>query len=74
MIAMIMFAFHAVGDGTSFHRDLARSSPRYVCIAGVTLEQAFAPARIMREHLGQMRAFILAGKTLRLPVAKQLFG
>ena len=53
---MILFAFHAVGDGTHFHRDLARSGPRYACVAGATLEQAFATPRIMHEDLGQTRA------------------
>ena len=73
-IAMILFAFHAVGDGTLFHRDLARSGPRYACVAGAILEQAFATPRIMHEDLGQTRAPTPAGKTLWLPVAEWLLG
>ena len=71
---MILFAFQAVGDGTQFHRDLARSGPRSVRVADATIEQAFAPLRIMHECLGQTRALTPAGKTLRLPVAERLFG
>ena len=71
---MILFAFHAVGDGTLFHRDLARRGPRYACVAGATLEQVFATSGIMHEGLGQTRALTPAGKTLWLPVVERLFG
>jgi len=71
---MIPFAFHAVGNGTQIHRDLARSGPRCVRVADDTVEQASAPLRIMHGYLGQTRALTPAGKTLGLPVAERLFG
>lgn len=73
-IDMILFAFHAFGNGALFHRDLARSDPRYERVADDTVEEAFAPLRIMHEYLGRTRALTPAGKTLWLPVAERLFG
>lgn len=73
-IDMILFAFHAFGNGALFHRDLARCDPRYERVADDTVEQAFAPLRIMHDYLGQTRALTPAGKTLWLPVAERLFG
>lgn len=73
-IDMILFAFHAFGNGALFHRDLARSDARYERVADDTVEEAFAPLRIMHGYLGQTRALTPAGKTLWLPVAERLFG
>ncbi|CAN5199340.1 hypothetical protein BH10PSE6_BH10PSE6_41770 [soil metagenome] len=73
-IDMILFAFHAFGDDALFHRDLARSDARYERVADDTVEEAFAPLRIMHEHLRQTRALTPAGKTPWLPVAERLFG
>lgn len=73
-IDMILFAFHAFGNGALFHRDLARSDGRYQRVADDTVEEALAPLRIMHEYLGQTRALTPAGKTLWLPVAERLFG
>lgn len=73
-IDMILFAFHAFGNGALFHRDLARSDPRYERVAGDTVEEAFAPLRIMHAYLGETRALTPAGRSLWLPVAERLFG
>jgi HEXXH motif-containing protein len=73
-IDMILFAFHAFGNGALFHRDLAQSDPRYERVADDTVEEAFAPLRIMHDFLGQTRALTPAGKTLWQPVAERLFG
>ena len=73
-VDMIVFAFHAFGDGAPLHRDLARSDAHYERVADDTVEGAFAPLRIMHEHLGQTHALTPAGKTLWLPVAERLFG
>jgi HEXXH motif-containing protein len=73
-IDMILFAFHAFGNGALFHRDLARTDPRYERVADDTVEEAFRPLHIMHEYLGQTRALTPAGKTLWLPVAERLFG
>ncbi len=73
-IDMILFAFHAFGNGALFHRDLAHLDPRYQRVADDTVEEAFAPLRIMHDYLGQTRALTPAGRTLWLPVAERLFG
>jgi HEXXH motif-containing protein len=73
-IDMILFAFHAFGNGALFHRDLARTDPRYERVADDTVEEAFRPLRIMHDYLAQTRALTPAGKTLWLPVAERLFG
>jgi hypothetical protein len=69
-VDMTVFAF----DGAPLHRDLARSDARYERVADDTVEEAFAPLRVMHEHIGQTHARTLAGKMLWLPVAERLFG
>jgi HEXXH motif-containing protein len=73
-IDMILFAFHAFGNGALFHRDLARTDARYERVADDTVEEAFAPLRIMHDYLGKTSALTPAGKALWLPVAERLFG
>ena len=73
-IDMILFAFHAFGNGALFHRDLARVDPRFERVADDTVEEALAPLRIMHEYLERTPALTAAGKTLWQPVAERLFG
>jgi HEXXH motif-containing protein len=74
MIDMILFAFHAFGNGALFHRDLARWDGRFERIAGNTVEQAIAPLRILHGYLARTPALTTEGKTLWKPVAERLFG
>jgi hypothetical protein len=69
---MILFPFHALWNGTQFHRDVARFNPRYTRIADDM--EALAPPEILDEYLGQTLALTLAGKTQWRPVAERLFG
>jgi HEXXH motif-containing protein len=72
-IDMILFAFHAFGNGALFHRDLARRSRRFDRINGNTVEQAVAPLHILHDHLAKTRALTAAGEMLWRPVADRLF-
>jgi hypothetical protein len=56
------------------HRDLTRCDSRHVRVADDTVEQAFAPLRIMHEDLGQTFTLTPAGKTLWVPLAERLSG
>lgn len=57
--------FHAFGNG---------AFARCERIADDAVGNAFAPPRIMHEHLGRTHVLTPAGKTLRLPVAERLLG
>ena len=72
-IDMILFAFHAFGNGALFHRDLARRDSHFERIAGGTVPQAMAPLRTMHDYLQGSQALTSAGRTLWQPVAERLF-
>jgi len=73
-IEMILFAFHAFGNGTLFHRELARRDARFAEIAGESVECGMPPLRIMHDYLARTPALTSAGRTLWQPVAERLFG
>jgi HEXXH motif-containing protein len=73
-IDMILFAFHAFGNGALFHRDLFRGDSLYHELNGQTLESNLEPVRIMHGYLVETRALTPMGRTLCGPVADRLFG
>jgi HEXXH motif-containing protein len=73
-IDMILFAFHAFGNGALFHRDLARRDPRFGKIAGSSVEQAISPLRILDAYLANTPALTAPGATLWRPIAARLLG
>jgi HEXXH motif-containing protein len=72
-IDMILFAFHAFGNGALFHRELARRDSCFERIAGGTVSEAMAPLRTMHNYLLRTPALTSAGRTLWQPVAERLF-
>ena len=73
-IDMILFAFHALGDGMLFRRDLAGSNPRDVRAADGMIEEAFAPREIVYDDLGRTQMLTPTGETMCPPLAVRLFG
>jgi hypothetical protein len=71
---MILFAFHALGDGMPFRRDLAGSDPRDLRTADNMIEKAFAPREIVHDDLGRTQMLTPTGETMCLPLAVRLFG
>jgi HEXXH motif-containing protein len=73
-IDMILFAFHAFGNGALFHRDLSSADGRYALVNGQPLETSMEQLRVMHGYLGETHALTAMGRTLCGPVAERLFG
>jgi HEXXH motif-containing protein len=72
-IEMILFDFHALGNGTLFQRDLVACDAHHARAAADSVERALVPLRAMHRHLGQTGALTPAGRALWQPVAERLF-
>ncbi|CAN7275839.1 HEXXH motif-containing putative peptide modification protein [Phenylobacterium sp. LjRoot225] len=73
-IDVILFSFHAFGNGALFQRQLAEIDPAREVIAGVPLQKNLADLAVMADHLEATRALTAAGEALWRPLAAELFG
>jgi hypothetical protein len=73
-IDVILFSFHAFGNGALFQRQLAEVDAVYQVIADVPLEKTLADLAVMAGHLERTGALTDAGQALWRPLAAQLFG
>lgn len=72
-IDLILFAFHAFGNGVLFHRALHRKDQRFTHVIGQTLDAALTQLRVLDSHLSETRALTPMGELLWRPLASRLF-